>query len=687
MTGRFKQTWFFAIHLCYMRYPGIILGINDQPFLPSLLEIVANQLKISIDHWQTYGKREQTRREHLIELQTIFGFQIFSTSNHYPSSLSSLEELACQTDKGIVLAVALIENLPKQNILIPPIDTIERLCSEAIIRANRRIFKILTESLSTSHLQRLNNLLKCKDNSAVTWLMWLHQSPLKPNSRYMLEHIDRLKVWQDLDLPANLKSKVHQNRLLKIAREGKQMTSSNLSKLEHQRRYATLVALSIEGMATVIDEIIELHERIIGKLFSTAKHKHQEKFHSNGKAINDKLRLYSLIGQSLLEARENSKDPFQAIEVIISWDTFIESIKETHTLVQTESFDFLHHIKESYSTLRRYAPKFLDILILKAAPSAQPILDAIHVLKEMNTNNIRKVPNDISTGFVKPRWRTLVFTKDGIDRQYYELYLFVELKNSLRSGDIWVQGSRHFKDFNQYLIPLNTLEQIKTNDEFPLPVNVDFEKYMMERLFLLENQLEKVNYLASTNSLPDAIINTDGLKIIPLDANVPKAAQELIDHIAMMLPHVKITEILMEVDEWTNFTQHFIHLKSGNLVKDKEQLLTTVLADGINLGLHKMTQSCPGTTYPKLSWIQAWYIRDETYTAALAELTNKQIKEPFSDHWGKGLLRLLMDNVFALDPRLNILDISILNMGQNLVACFIHISLINIHLLILKSLM
>lgn len=41
--------------------------------------------------------------------------------------------------------------------------------------------------------------------------------------------------------------------------------------------------------------------------------------------------------------------------------------------------------------------------------------------------------------------------------------------------------------------------------------------------------------------------------------------------------------------------------------------------DGINLGLTKMAESCPGTTRASLENMQAWYIRDKTYSAALAE--------------------------------------------------------------------
>ncbi len=39
-----------------------------------------------------------------------------------------------------------------------------------------------------------------------------------------------------------------------------------------------------------------------------------------------------------------------------------------------------------------------------------------------------------------------------------------------------------------------------------------------------------------------------------------------------------------------------------------------------------MAESSPGLTYAKLSWLQAWHIRDETYSAALAELVNHQYR-------------------------------------------------------------
>ena len=600
-----------------------------------LLDWIGRQLGIDPTCWPEYAAREETRREHLLELRTYLGLGPFGLTD-YRKALQSATELALQSDKGIVLAGSVLEALRRQRIVIPSLDVIERICAEAITQANRRIYAVLTDSLTTEHRRRLDSLLKRREDGKSTRLSWLRQSPVRPNSRHMLEHLQRLKAWLELELPAGIERQIHQNRLLKIAREGGQMTPSDLAKFEPQRRYATLVAVATESTATVIDEVIDLYDRIIGKIFNTARHRHQQQFQASGKAINDKVRLYGRIGKALLDAKESGIDPYTAIDKVISWEAFTASVGEAQTLARPGDFDFLHHISESYTTVRRYAPEFLAVLKFRAAPAAKDVLEAIEVLRTMNKDNTRKVPADAPTRFIKPRWAKLVVTDEGIDRRYYELCALSELKNALRSGDVWVQGSRQFKDFEEYLVPAGTFTELKATGALPVAIDTDCDQYLHNRLSLLEQQLAVVDGLAGSGGLPDAIITASGLKITPLDAAAPDAAQTLIELTAAQLPRVKITDMLMEVDEWTGFTRHFTHLKTGDTAKDKKLLLTAILADGINLGLTKMAESCPGTTYAKLSWLQAWHIRDETYSTALAELVNAQSRQSLAGHWGDG---------------------------------------------------
>ena len=228
----------FAIQLCYMRFPGRILGINETP--PSfLLSFVAEQLNVSIDLWNDYGKRAQSRRAHLIKLQSIFGFKTFTVSQRQ-ATIDSISEKAQQTDKGITLAKTLIQNWRNKSTLLPSIKVIKDICAEAMTRVTRNINEELTKSLTQEHLKRLDALLAIKPFTRTTTMTWLRQPPGTANAKHMVEHIERLKVLRALKLPENIEKEVHQNQLIKMAREGAKDAPRDLADLETKRRYATL---------------------------------------------------------------------------------------------------------------------------------------------------------------------------------------------------------------------------------------------------------------------------------------------------------------------------------------------------------------------------------------------------------------------------------------------------------------
>jgi hypothetical protein len=118
----------------------------------------------------------------------------------------------------------------------------------------------------------------------------------------------------------------------------------------------------------------------------------------------------------------------------------------------------------------------------RAALAAEGVLKALDVLRGMNAENARKVPVDAPIDFIKKRWEKLVFTEDGVDRRYYELCTMSELKNTLRSGDVWVEGSRQHKDFDEYLITTENFTTLRAADKLPLSVATGCEEYLHERL-------------------------------------------------------------------------------------------------------------------------------------------------------------------------------------------------------------
>jgi hypothetical protein len=466
----------FAVQLCLLRYPGTVLPPGEAP-PEALLHHVARQLRVEPTLWTRYAAREVTRREHLLELQAWLELSPYGQAHHRPV-VEALTDLATQTDQGVLLARTMVEMLRHEQVIVPSIDGIERACAEALTQGTRRVYAALTRRLSAAERDRLGSLLETRDGTRLSTLAWLRQPPGSASAKNVLQHLQRLQALRALALPEGLTAGVHQNRWMKLAREGGQMTGQHLRDLEVHRREATLVAVVLDTRSTLIDETIELHERMLGSLFTRAKRRHAEEFQQAGRSINDKVRLYSRIGRALVEARRAGADPFGAIEAVLPWEHFTASIEEAEKLAQPEGFDFLPLIGDGYAQLRRYVPALLASIELRAAPAAADILHAVEVLRTMNEQKARRVPENAPTSFVRKRWADLVFGEEGIDRRFYELCVLSEVKNALRSGDLWIPGSRQFKDFEEYLIPPAQFQAQLVEQKLGLAVETECEAYL-----------------------------------------------------------------------------------------------------------------------------------------------------------------------------------------------------------------
>lgn len=178
---------------------------------------------------------------------------------------------------------------------------------------------------------------------------------------------------------------------------------------------------------------------MLNSLFSKAKRAQVECLQQTGKQIQSKLKQCIDVGQALSDARDSGGDPWLAIENILPWPEFVASLEETRLLARKNNFDPLHINTEKYSTLRKYAPRMLSALQLVATPAAQPLADALVVIKDMYRKQSRKVPATALLELIPESWRRVMITPAGIDRQYYEFFVLSELKGALRSGDIWVK--------------------------------------------------------------------------------------------------------------------------------------------------------------------------------------------------------------------------------------------------------
>jgi len=630
----------FAVQLALLKFPGRSLRPGERA-PEKIVCYVAAQIGEDPRGMDVYARgRDTIRREHLSEITQTFGFKPFEEMARRELS-EWLRPVAASTDSGMALVESLLEEMRRRNIVVPALYAVEELAWEARREAREEVARRLTANLPADRLVRLDDLLMTESETTCSALVWLRQPPGEPAPKNFHKVVEKLQFVRSLGLSSDASRMVHHNRLSRLAAEGARMTPQNLAALEDGRRRATLVAYLLKHAAGLTDEALEMHERMMSRAISDSKKARDEVSKERGKDVDETVGRYAGVGKRLIVARQKGLDPYDAIEEFIPWKTFVASVEEAEGLARRRSsaLDYVQYMEDQYARLRRYAPVLLESFDFEAGPRENALLEAVEVLREMNATGKRKVPEHAPTAFLKPGWEPHVLGENGsIDRHNYEMSLISGVKDALMSGDVWVSGSNKFKDFEDYLIPRKTWEEMRASGDPPVAVEPDLEKYLEERSARLHEELAKVSRLLGRGKLPGVRLENGEIKVSRLKKEEPEGMDAFRRKLYSFLPRVRLTDLLVEADSRTDFSRHFTHVRAGEPCKDKELIYGAILADGTNLGLTKMAEATedPGTTYERLAWASDWHIREETYQKAIAEIVNAHYRMAFTSYWGEG---------------------------------------------------
>jgi hypothetical protein len=213
------------------------------------------------------------------------------------------------------------------------------------------------------------------------------------------------------------------------------------------------------------------------------------------------------------------------------------------------------------------------------------------------------------------------------------------LRSALRAGDIWVESSRRYADPDTYLSPPAEWPGLRPEVVKQTGTPSDGPKRLAERESELRTGLSEVERLLTRKDSP-LRVEEKRLVLSPLEAESrPASAEALEDRITAMLPRVELSELLIEVDTWTQFSRHFVHAAGAENLRPPllPHLYASLFAQAGNFGLAQMAQSTD-ISYDRLAWCTTWYIREETLRAAQTTLVNYHHGLPLSQFWGSGML-------------------------------------------------
>jgi len=423
-------------------------------------------------------------------------------------------------------------------------------------------------------------------------------------------------------------------RLTRLAQECARITVAHLREMNAVRRSALLFAFVADALPRVTDIAIDAALGLIGSLFKRAERRCLDALVENRRGIGDIVRVHADLAAALISGRAEGRDLSAVVEEAVGWAALARSAETAALLREPVAADVLERIDAEHPRLRRFGPRFLDAFVFRGAPGTASLMAALDQLRDGGKS--AGEGDDPPMDFVPARWLRLIRREGEIDRKLYELCVFSRLRDALRAGDVWVDGSLKYRRFEDRLLaPMGGTCKAAAGPVGDI-LRLDVETWIEGRRERLDALLALTERQAAEGVLPDAAIRNGRLVVTPLKNATPETARDLARRLYGLLPRVRITDLIEEVDGWTGMSGCFGHLRTGQPAPDRRALYAAIIADGLNLGLTRMAEACEGATYWRLARLVDWHIREDAYAMATRMLVEAQARAPIAALWGDG---------------------------------------------------
>lgn len=283
---------------------------------------------------------------------------------------------------------------------------------------------------------------------------------------------------------------------------------------------------------------------------------------SQRQTIQAALAALRSLGAIILDEAIAAGELRQRLFAVVPRDELNAQVAGLAEWVSGEKSAVFHGLVRRFGYLRQFSPVLLRALEFFPDTDAghSPCLEGLQLLKELNADQKRKLPEDAPTDFIPTRLLPLVLDEGRPDRRAWECALLLKLQEELRVGNLAVRHSKRFGQFEDYFLPQEGWESLRSPffQRSGLPADPkDVPGYLTERLNKAFDLFLKA---APGNSY--ATVDKDGwhLSTDAAEKLAPESQtrlQTLKSWLARQLRTIRLPELLIEVDNDLHFTDHF----------------------------------------------------------------------------------------------------------------------------------
>ena len=350
---------------------------------------------------------------------------------------------------------------------------------------------------------------------------------------------------------------------------------------------------------------------------------------------------------AVLNALHQPDDLTDAIEDLRSNRTEIAEAMATVTeLMRSPSDPFHDRLIAAYPQIRRFLPDLLAALDLDATPASAPVVEAVDALDEwLNTlpRTTNRPDSEVPTEIVPTSWQRYVHPESGrVNRAAYACCVLDQLRSGLRRRDIYLPDSRRWGDPRAELLPEPAWERQRTEACDSLALTTNPKTAARELIDSVDTAWRQAadRYEANDEFRVEERDGADRVVVTPLDAiEELTSLTELRGLVTELMPEVEISDIPLEVHDWTGHLDDYTHISGASTrTTDLHRSVAALLiADACNVGLTPVVDdNDPALNRERLNWVAQNYVRSATHAAASTRLFNHHAALPLSRAWRGG---------------------------------------------------
>jgi len=635
----------FGLQLCTVRYLGTFLP-DPTAVPPSVITHVAAQVGVADTACLLlYGRRATTWREHAGEIQRAYGYRdVSDPAEHFRLVRWLYARAWLSAEQPSLLFDLATARLVERKVLLPGVTVLARLVAQVRDRVAARLWQALAAAPDDAQRARLERLVIVPHGERVTPLEHLRRAPTRANAAGLVGALKRLGVFQALNVRELDLAHVPASRITTLARHAAGAWAGTIARMPPDRRVATLLAFARVYEARAQDDALDVLDQVIVALFARVEREGDRARLGAIHTLDSAALLLRDVARLVRDAEIRDSEVRATIEEAIGGVAIDQAIAVVDTLTRPPDDHYYDDLLTRYSTMRQFLPTLLRTVAFAGTAAAQPVLDAVAYLRDIEG---QKAPDMLEAplAVVPPAWRRLVVQTVPtyrVDRKAYTFALLEQLQAALKRHDVFVSPSEKWADLRAKLLQGAAWEAARPRVCRGLGHTTDHAA----ELDTLARRLDERYRRTAANLARNSFVRVergkgrDTVVISPLEKlDEPANLHRLRDGVNARLPHVDLSDVILEVQRWTDFAGAFTHISEGNArVYDLTMSICAVLlAEACNIGLQPLIRpDIPALTRGRLEWVRQNYIRAETIAYANALLVEAQARILLAQAWGGG---------------------------------------------------